>query len=144
MVRIASVNVNGLNNKTKRQNTFRWLDKQRFDIILLQETHCINAETENSWTKDWSGDSFWNYGTNLSNGVSVLFIKSHTFNINSVTDFVDGKKKGKKKKKKVRLDAMFWLMLRSREDLVLNNLYLKMLAAIKTHPRILIRQYRLK
>ena len=91
MVRIASVNVNGLNNKIKRQNTFRWLDKQRFDIILIQETHCINAETENSWTKDWSGDSFWNYGTNLSKGVSVLFNKSHTFNINSVTDFVDGR-----------------------------------------------------
>ena len=91
MVRIASVNVNGLNNKTKRQNTFRWLDKQRFDIILIQETHCINAETENSWTKDWSGDSFWNYGTNLSKGVSVLFNKSRTFNIISVTNFVDGR-----------------------------------------------------
>ena len=91
MVRIASVNVNGLNNKTERQNTFRWLDKERFDIILIQETHWIHAETENSWNKDWSGDSFWNYGTNLSKGMSVLFNKSHTFNINSVTDFVDGR-----------------------------------------------------
>ena len=34
MVRIASINVNGLDNKTKRQNTFRWLVKKHFDIVL--------------------------------------------------------------------------------------------------------------
>ena len=90
-VRIASVNVNGLNNKAKRQNTFRWFDKKRFDIILVQETHCNNTDTEQSWMKDWNGDSFWNHGTNLSKGVSVLLKKSHNFIINSVTDFVDGR-----------------------------------------------------
>ena len=91
MVRIASVNVNGLNNKSKRQNIFRWFEKQRFDIILIQETHCSNADIENSWIKDWSGESFWNHGTNLSKGVSVLFKKSHIFVINDVISFIDGR-----------------------------------------------------
>ena len=36
-------------------------------------------------------DSFWNHGTNLSKGVSVLFNKSHNMIISSVTDFVDGR-----------------------------------------------------
>ena len=91
MVRIASVNVNGLNNKSKRQNIFRWLDKKRFDIVLIQETHCSNTETENVWKKEWCGDSTWNHGTNLSKGVSVLFNKFHDFTINSITNFENGR-----------------------------------------------------
>ena len=49
------------------------------------------SDIENSWIKDWSGESFWNHGTNLSNGVSVLFKKSHIFVINDVISFIDGR-----------------------------------------------------
>ena len=43
------------------------------------------------------------------------------------------------------LEAKFWLMLCSREDLVLNTLYLKMLTVIKQqHIRTWFRKYRLK
>ena len=31
--------------------------------------------------KDWNGDSIWNYGTNLSKGVSVLFNKNVAFRL---------------------------------------------------------------
>ena len=81
-MRIASVNVNGFKNKLKRQNALKWFEKKKnFDIILIQETHCNNIETENKWNRDWNGDSFWNYGTNLSKGVSVLFNKTRTFDL---------------------------------------------------------------
>ena len=51
MIRILSINVNGFKNKTKRQNAFRWFEKKHFDIILLQETHCNDNETESDWIK---------------------------------------------------------------------------------------------
>ena len=64
---------------------------KRFDIVLIREPHCNDTETENSWIKDWFGDSFWNHGTNLSKGMSVLFNRSHNLIVSSVTDFVYGR-----------------------------------------------------
>ena len=77
MVRILSVNVNGLRNARKRQNIFHWLNKHNIDITLIQETHCESVEIENEWKMDWKGSSFWNHGTNLSKGVAFL-IREHT------------------------------------------------------------------
>ena len=52
MVLIGSINVNGLRNEKKRQNVFIWLKSKKYDINLLQETHCENSDEENEWAKD--------------------------------------------------------------------------------------------
>ena len=78
-------------NKNKRQNALKWFEKKNFDILLIQETHCNNIETENEWKRDWNVDSVWNYGSNLSKGVSVLFNKTRTFDLVAKDDIEDGR-----------------------------------------------------
>ena len=74
MVRFGSINVNGLRNDKKRQNVFNWLKSKKYDVILLQETHCENSTEEYEWAKDWNGTSLWCNGTRLSKGVAVLIV----------------------------------------------------------------------
>ena len=73
MVIFGSLNVNGMRNPRKRQNIYHWLEKQHYDIICLQETHCGDSDTENDWKQEWGGKSVWNNGINTSKGVATLF-----------------------------------------------------------------------
>lgn len=91
MILIGSINVNGLRNYKKRQNIFHWLQKKRYDIILLQETHCSDNSTELEWKRDWEGNSIWNNGTNLSKGVCILFRKKFEMQILSQETFENGR-----------------------------------------------------
>ena len=43
------------------------------------------------WIKDWKGDSFWSYGTNLSKGVAFLFKEHANFKIISHEIYEDGR-----------------------------------------------------
>ena len=83
MIRILSVNVNGLRNAKKRQNIFHWLTKQNIDIALIQETHCESVDIENEWKIDWRGSSFWNHGGNLSKGVAFLVRESAALTVHA-------------------------------------------------------------
>ena len=49
VITIASLNVQGLGNDTKRRETFNWLRSKHFSIYLLQEVHCSEK------TKDLMG-----------------------------------------------------------------------------------------
>ena len=73
MVIFGSLNVNGLRNPRKRQNIYHWLEKQHYDVICLQETHCGDSDTENDWKQERGGKSVWNNGTNTLKGVAILF-----------------------------------------------------------------------
>ena len=44
MIRILSINVNGLRNAKIKQNILNWFNNQHSDIILIQETHCGESE----------------------------------------------------------------------------------------------------
>lgn len=76
MVVLLSVNVNGLRNRNKRQNIFNWFNKQNADIILIQETHCENTQTEHEWISDWKGNSYWSHGTTLSKGERFFYVST--------------------------------------------------------------------
>ena len=43
-IKIATLNVKGLNDLSKRQKTFTLLKSYKFDIILLQETNLTNTK----------------------------------------------------------------------------------------------------
>ena len=73
MVIFGSLNVNGLRNPRNRQNIYHWLEKQHYDVICLQETHCGDSDSENDWKQEWDGKSVWNTRTNTSKGVAILF-----------------------------------------------------------------------
>ena len=40
---IASVNVRGLRDNTKRREMFNWLRTKRFSVYMLQEVHCTET-----------------------------------------------------------------------------------------------------
>src|SRR5512139_3157631 len=82
-LRVAAVNVNGLNVDDKRRRFFAWLQKQRVDIALLSETHCTSAALSQRWVQEgagpgrpWRGEAFWCHqqqqGQLAAGGVSVL------------------------------------------------------------------------
>ena len=73
---IASLNVNGLRDKSKRLKLFHFFETKLYDIIFLQETHCSNQNESLVWSRQWNGKSIWNNGSSQSKGVAILF-KSH-------------------------------------------------------------------
>ena len=72
MLRILTLNVQGLNDKMKRDYLFQELLRGRYDIIALQEVHCTRLKAA-QWETEWPGQSFWHSRTHDSGGVAVLF-----------------------------------------------------------------------
>ena len=69
-----SLNVRGIRNKIKRNSIFRWLNDQKADIALLQETF-LDEELNKRISNEWSGEILSTYGSLHSRGVSILFRK---------------------------------------------------------------------
>lgn len=56
-VKVASFNVNGLRNVSKRRGIFNLLKYLKAHIILLLETHST-VEDERVWTNEWGSKSY--------------------------------------------------------------------------------------
>ena len=76
---VISLNINGLNDPTKRQKVFSELAQNtyHFDIFLLQETHIVTdkiTKLEDEWKiRSNGGESFWNAAPSPREcGVAVL------------------------------------------------------------------------
>ncbi|CAL8467227.1 g6763 [Coccomyxa elongata] len=80
-LRLLSLNVNGLQDKDKRRWLFNLLERDKWDVILLQETHHRSPEEGAAWAQEgpnglrcnWSGPAFWCHYTSQSRGVAILF-----------------------------------------------------------------------
>jgi exonuclease III len=68
MIKIATLNVKGLNNKPKAQKTFTLLKLYNLDIILLQETNLKDISLRNFLAKQWGFDSIWSSKTAILAG----------------------------------------------------------------------------
>lgn len=75
LLRIASYNVNGLLDETKRRKIFRHLHEKKFEMICLQESHSTK-EVEKRWKTEWGGRIFYAHGTRASRGTCIL-LKKH-------------------------------------------------------------------
>ena len=75
VVKILTLNVNGLNNEAKRRNVMRYCEIKNCDVYLIQETHCCEKNVE-KWSKEWrnltKGKSLWNNGSHRERGVAFL------------------------------------------------------------------------
>ncbi|CAG8830450.1 9516_t:CDS:1, partial [Gigaspora rosea] len=58
-IKIASLNVKGLNNRGKQTNTITLLKTYKLDIIVLQETNLNNRDTIDQIKFQWGFDSVW-------------------------------------------------------------------------------------
>ena len=99
-LRLLSLNVNGLRSASKRRSLFTLLRRDRWDVVLLQETHHTNEAEGQAWaeegphglTANWSGPSFWSHGSAASRGVAVLFrAAAHTADISIRHQSADGR-----------------------------------------------------
>ncbi|CAL8468448.1 g7988 [Coccomyxa elongata] len=80
-LRLLSLNVNGLQDKDKRRWLFNLLERDKWDVILTQETHHRSPEEGAAWAQEgpnglrcnWSGPAFWCHYTSQSRGVAILF-----------------------------------------------------------------------
>ena len=73
--KILTLNVNGLNNATKRRNIMKYSESKNCDAFLLQVRHCCEENVE-KWLTEWlnitRGKSLWINGTHRERGVSIL------------------------------------------------------------------------
>ena len=70
-MRLASINVSGLLNRTKCQTIFELTKHINISIICLQETFCTDRTCE-AFDWDWSGSVYSRYRTLSIVGVYLL------------------------------------------------------------------------
>ena len=79
---LCSLNCQGLGQKDKRQRLIQWGNKQKSNILFLQETHFTN-EIINNLNREFSEQMYMyhSFGTKQSKGVSIFIKKNFTHNI---------------------------------------------------------------
>lgn len=76
MVLFLTSNVNGLRDPLKRLSFCHWLSGFKFDVVCLQELHCVSEDKVKSWFPSFSVVS--SVGSNKSCGVAILFRPSYS------------------------------------------------------------------
>ena len=71
-LKIASLNVRGIGNNTKRREVFNWLRSKNFSIYMLQEAHCTENTTD-IWTNEWGYKTLFSCCSSNKAGVGILF-----------------------------------------------------------------------
>ena len=73
-LRIVSLNVRGMKNKTKRKSLLLHFKNNKYDIICLQESHLTTSDV-NLLKREWGGRVYHNEGTSRSRGEVILISK---------------------------------------------------------------------
>ena len=76
MFSVVSLNINGLNDRTKRTTFIHWLQCLKADIVCLQETHAASHATFRSWFSN-SGYAVASCISNKRAGTAVLVSSKH-------------------------------------------------------------------
>ena len=69
---LMSLSVRGINNFRKQRMIFTWCQKQKADLIFLQETHS-KKDSERQWKNEWGGDMIMSHGSSNLCRVAILF-----------------------------------------------------------------------
>ena len=91
-LKIASFNVNGLLNPTKRKAIFDYLTTIPATIVLLQETHST-VQFEQAWAKEWKfGQSIFHsfHENKHQSGVAIL-VNSKQIHMEKVSNDLNGR-----------------------------------------------------
>ena len=79
---LLSLNARGIRTFEKRKALFQWLNKDKADIIFLQETYST-VDVENIWKSQWKGDLYFAHGSEHSRGVLILIKERLNFELKS-------------------------------------------------------------
>ena len=80
MTILASVNGQGLCSPYRRKLAFSFFNRNKFDIVFIQETH-FTSEMEIQVQSEWEGDVFFTHGTNSARSVEILFSSRLEYNV---------------------------------------------------------------
>lgn len=72
MCSLISINTQGLRSDDRRQLAFNFLSRNRFEIIMLQETHWTE-DMHRKIQQEWKGKILFNDGSASAHGVAILF-----------------------------------------------------------------------
>lgn len=89
-VKIISWKVCGLNAAVKRSLVFKFLQKHKPHVCILQETH-LQGSKINGLRKPWVSEHFHATYSNYSHGVSILIQKALPFQVLEVSTDQDGR-----------------------------------------------------
>ena len=86
-IKVATLNVRGLNNNNKRNVIYSWIKKELYDICLVQESYCTLANSD-KFKRGWKGEILPSYSNSTHSwGVSILFNRKLDYTVlNSHTD----------------------------------------------------------
>ena len=73
-MRVLTLNVRGLRNRKKRLELFKWIRKNKYDLVALQETYILQTDI-NNWTRQWNGKLYATPCTTHSMGNVILMSK---------------------------------------------------------------------
>ena len=80
-IKICSINVWGMNDNIKRKKVYMWLEEGKYDVIFIQETHCIDTDI-NRFNLDWKGKMFHSVSNSKhSRGVAIALSKYFECNV---------------------------------------------------------------
>ena len=74
----------------KRRDVFNYLHKRKYDICLLQETHCTK-EQENKWQNEWGYKAYFSSYRGNSRGVAILINNTFEFKLHNAVSDQDGR-----------------------------------------------------
>ena len=80
MTILASINGQGLRSPDRRKLAFSYFNRNKFDIVFVQETH-FTSEMEHQIQREWEGDVFFTHGTSSARGVAILFSSRLEYNV---------------------------------------------------------------
>lgn len=80
MCSLISINTQGLWSDDRRQLAFNFFRRNRFEIILLQETHWTE-DIHRKIQQEWNGKILFNDGSASAHGVAILFHGKLDFDI---------------------------------------------------------------
>lgn len=89
-IRCVSLNANGLQKATKRRAVFSWLRKGKYDVCLMQETHCTD-KLEQIWQAEWGAKIHFSNGQSNARGVAVMMARDSQFTVQEVKKDNDGR-----------------------------------------------------
>ena len=90
MCNIVTINAQGLRQQHRRHSAFTVFKRNKYDIILLQETHWTD-ELENEVRNDWGHEVLFSNGTANARGAAILFNQRLDYTLNSVNKDGDGR-----------------------------------------------------
>ena len=87
---IATINVNGLRSDFKRHVFMDYLERSKYSLIFLQETHS-DPEDVSRWEQHWKGKMYFSHGTRNSRGVAIITSYKSGLEVNNISTDSEGR-----------------------------------------------------